>query len=796
LARSGFAAIPLCIILVAGVSSAQTVAPGKVDFGRDVLPIFRQQCGDCHGPAKQRAGMRLDRRSSVMKALSRRIVPGSSENSFVYHRLIGDGYGPQMPPTGALRPEQILTIKAWIDQGADWPDALANEADLPPINPKAVAMVEALRNADSPSFLRFVSADPSLLNARGPEGSTPFMYAVLYSDVPTLAGLLKMGADPNHRNDTNATALMWAATNLEKTRLLVDHGADVNAKSDDLRTPLMIAARHPGGAPVVKLLLDDGAKTNPNYRPENESSPLIEGLTSGDSTVVSMLIEHGADVKAAGETGLTMAITTHCPGCVAMVAKQITDKNVFTGSLQDTAVFADLGDARLLLDHGADANGIDQFGRTPLMYAAISDALPVDEVQLLIDHGADVNAVDKHTKAGDEGLTVLDIARHNGNTPIVQLLERHGAKPGTAVPVSLKWRRDNTISRAIEDSLPQLQRADANFIAKSGCVSCHDNSLTAMTMSLSRKHGFQIDENSDAVQVKANAEVLAKLRDRLHQGFILPTGDNFTEGILAYQLMGLAAEGYKPDINTDTAALYILQRQHPNGEWPAQHADNRPPICLDYIGQTARCMHALQLYMPKANAEDYRKAIRLSANWLANAHSYNNDDRSWRVAGLAWAGTNKAATQQAENELLAAQRPDGGWSDLPTMESTAYATGKSMVALHIAGLPASHPAYQRGIKLLLKTQQQDGSWYVQTRALAFQPWFDAGFPHDHDQWISAAGTNWAAMALAYALPSARINTASLHRKSPAAPNASGKNAQPSEAKRGAALNSPQSPAGQ
>ena len=113
-------------------------------------------------------------------------------------------------------------------------------------------------------------------------------------------------------------------------------------------------------------------------------------------------------------------------------------------------------------------------------------------------------------------------------------------------------------------------------------------------------------------------------------------------------------------------------------------------------------MHALQLYTPKANAEEYRNSIRLAANWLANAHSYNNEDRSWRVAGLAWAGTNKAATQQAVKELLAAQHPDGGWSDLPTMQSTAYATGKSLVALHLAGLPASSPAYQRGVKLALE----------------------------------------------------------------------------------------------
>jgi ankyrin repeat protein len=700
-----------------------------------------------------------------MKAFSRRVVPGSSSNSFVYYRLIGE-YGAQMPPTGALRPEQIATVKAWIDQGAEWPDALANEVDLPPFDPKAIAMVDALRAADLPSFLKAAVADPALLNARGPEGSTPFMYAVLYANVPTLTHLLKMGADPNMRNDANATALMWAATNLEKTRLLLDHGADVNARSDDMRTPLMIAARRPGGAPIVKLLLDRGAKTNPNYRPENESSPLIEGLTSGDLRVVDLLLDHGADAKMAGETGLSMAITTHCPGCVDRILKDVTDKSVLTASLNDTSVLADTRDVRNLLDHGADANGYDPLGRTPLMYAAISDMLPVDTVQLLIDHGADVNAIDKHSKTGDEGLTPLDIARHNGDTPVVKLLLKAGAKPAPYTPVSLHMRRDNTIQRAVQDTIPHLQRADVSFITQSGCVSCHDNSLTAMTMGLSRKHGFQIDEKTDTAQTQANADALTKLRDRMHQGFIVPTADTFSEGILAYQLMGLAAEGYKPDLNTDTAALYILQRQHSNGEWPAQHADTRPPICLDYIGQTARAMHALQLYTPKANAEQYRKSISLAANWLANARSYNNEDRSWRVAGLAWAGTNKTAMQQAVKELLAAQHPDGGWSDLPTMQSTAYATGKSLVALHTAGMAASNPAYQRGVKWLLSNQQEDGSWYVQTRALGFQPWFDAGFPHGHDQWISAAGTNWAAMALNYALPEGATQTASGHPPSP------------------------------
>jgi squalene cyclase len=108
--------------------------------------------------------------------------------------------------------------------------------------------------------------------------------------------------------------------------------------------------------------------------------------------------------------------------------------------------------------------------------------------------------------------------------------------------------------------------------------------------------------------------------------------------------------------------------------------------------------------------------------------------------------------RQAMRELLAKQRADGGWSDLDTMESSVFATGKSLNALQLAGLPPSDPAYRQAVKFLLDTQQEDGSWYVRSRAMGFQPYFDAGFPHGFDQWISAAGTNWATLALAQAYP--------------------------------------------
>jgi hypothetical protein len=90
---------------------------------------------------------------------------------------------------------------------------------------------------------------------------------------------------------------------------------------------------------------------------------------------------------------------------------------------------------------------------------------------------------------------------------------------------------------------------------------------------------------------------------------------------------------------------------------------------------------------------------------------------------------------------------------LPTLGSDAFATGQALVALKEAGAAVTtDAAYQRGVQFLLSTQLEDGSWYVKRRSLPFQPYFESDFPHGPDQWISAAATNWAAMALA---PAAR-----------------------------------------
>lgn len=315
-------------IIVAGVLSVcafwgigRAQAPRKVDFARDVQPIFKARCIGCHGPAQQKNGFRLDRRSDAMRGGTISVIgPGNSTGSRLFLRLTGSEYGIQMPPTGPLKPEEINTIKEWIDQGAEWPDEYSGETPASPADEVASRMMEALRVGDRQTFQNLLRDNPGHVNLRGPAGSTPLMYAALYDDLDSVRQLLQAGADSNLHNEAGATALMWATDSLEIVRELVEHGADVNAKSGDSRTPLLIASGRYGAAPVVKLLLDHGA--NPSAHSPGSGdvmTPLAEAAYAGDETTLRMLLARGADLKGAGANPLAFAILVQCSGCVDLL---------------------------------------------------------------------------------------------------------------------------------------------------------------------------------------------------------------------------------------------------------------------------------------------------------------------------------------------------------------------------------------------------------------------------------------------------------------------------------------------
>src|SRR5256885_11468493 len=104
-------------------------AAGAVDFAKDVQPIFAQHCYECHGEKKQKSDYRLDDRANAMKGGEvgkTPIVIGKSAESPLILRVAGMDPDEVMPPKGEkLTTVQVGVLRAWIDQGAKWPDEMA-----------------------------------------------------------------------------------------------------------------------------------------------------------------------------------------------------------------------------------------------------------------------------------------------------------------------------------------------------------------------------------------------------------------------------------------------------------------------------------------------------------------------------------------------------------------------------------------------------------------------------------------------------------------------------------------------
>jgi hypothetical protein len=145
-------------------------------------------------------------------------------------------------------------------------------------------------------------------------------------------------------------------------------------------------------------------------------------------------------------------------------------------------------------------------------------------------------------------------------------------------------------------------------------------------------------------------------------------------------------------------------------------------------------------------------AVVRARHWLETHSPANHEDRVFRLLGLVWVDSPAAARQAAVRAILDTQRRDGGWAQTVHGSSDAYATGQALYALRAAGFAPGSRAYKRGVRYLLDTQLADGTWWVRTRSLPTQNYFESGFPHGVDQFISAAATNWATQALLLTLP--------------------------------------------
>jgi ankyrin repeat protein len=725
---SSSATCALCsfLVLTLWLFSPRALA-AKTDFGRDVQPLLKLHCMECHGPTQQMRGLRLDRRVSALPnrigANGARIIPGNSEASVLYQRISGTTAGPRMPPSGPLSAEQIALVKSWIDEGAEWPDALSGERSATTSDPVAERIGTALRNGRQEDFRRILRGNLQSVNTKGRSGWTPLMYAAVYGHTEDLRLLLERGARPNDQNDDGATALMYAVDDPVKVRLLLEKGADPNLRSGQGRTALLIAAGLTGTEETVTLLLDKGVDGKAQLTAEGRGAVTLAAL-GGNAAVVRLLVDRNAVSRP------FMLPALGCRPCVDILLPLASEREL-SAALPETILSGDVPLIRQLLDRGAKS------GPNALQAAALSPTpVPADLIRTVINRGA---KVDSRTSFG---ISVIDLAARQGNEHIVRILREAGATSDTPEAPALRLKPAMSARDAVERSLPLLQRADVTFFQKARCVSCHNNSLTAMTVAAARSKGLPVNEQ------------IAKDQLRLISNFLHENSAGGMENIgipgavdtVSYILAGMAAENYPGDVATDIWARYLKNLQSDDGSW--RIITKRPPLESSDIEVTAVSLRAGRAFGLKSQNAAYTKSIAAAVKWLESAKPKNTEDYAYKTLGLVWGGGSQDLLRKNARELLAQQRPDGGWGQLAALASDAYATGQALTAIRASNIVTpSDSNFTRGILFLLKTQNEDGSWYVLSRAPSIQPYFDSDFPYGHDQFISAAATNWATMAL-------------------------------------------------
>jgi N-acyl-D-amino-acid deacylase len=616
---------------------------------------------------------------------------------------------------------------------------------LPGAEPPAADLFQAIQKADAGRVKALLRSGANA-NATDPDGTPALMAATLYAGANSVELLLDAHANPNAANAAGATALMWAVPDAAKVKLLLTHGADVNARSTSLqRTPLLIAARYPGSSPVLKLLLDKGADVH--AKDKSGASALGLAATYADVEVVRFLVEHGSDVNefAGGVFGGAVGVFTrhHLPTIEYLLSK---GAKMDSAALAMAAAWLEPQVIEKWIAMGADVNATYRgYNRTALITAAASEAAGPATLQLLLEKGANVNAEDT------DGERALDWAMYRRDQARIDVLERHGAKPGSGPRQQTYPPPDG-----IADARTSLTRSVALLLPPApvvfrsrGCITCHSQSMPQQVAAAARAKGIAVDEQLAGNNLK---QILAFYKPAAEAAMLgnEPAGRALTIG---YIMMALADE-HQP-LNKITAAFthLVANSQMPDGSW-IDEGISRPPIEHSEISITAMAVRTLTLYPIAGRKEQLAEKIRRARAWLLAARAHSAEDRAMRLLGLVWSAAARSDVQAAVRDIVTQQRPDGGWSQLPQLDPDAYGTGISLYALHQAGVPVTGDAYRKGVEFLLKNQHKDGSWFVKTRSYPVQPHLDSGYPYGFNQWISAAGSSWASLAIAYTLPDA------------------------------------------
>jgi uncharacterized protein len=368
-------------------------------------------------------------------------------------------------------------------------------------------IADVAMKGDMDAVRALLKQHPGDVNASQPDGSTALLWAAYWNDDQAVEALLAAGANVNASNRDGFTALSQACTNGNPAMVeeLLKAGADANSFQAEGQSALMTAAKA-GNVGAVKALLDHGAEVNAKESWRGQTA-LMWASAENHPAVVQVLVEHGAEVNAVssvfdfsgmkpkpgdvpmhfprgGFTALLFAARGGFTECAKILLEHGADIKAAdpdgTSALVLAIINGHFDTAAFLLDRKADPNAADSYGREAL-FAAIDmrdiygsnrpaprdsgKVEPLDLIKMLLDHGADVNAkltklippravLDFPDVMMGEGATPFLRAAKSADVPLMQLLLEKGADPKvvtkagvTALMVAAGMGHANTIRR-------------------------------------------------------------------------------------------------------------------------------------------------------------------------------------------------------------------------------------------------------------------------------------------------------------------------------------------------------------
>lgn len=281
-----------------------------------------------------------------------------------------------------------------------------------------------------PDMVKLLIQQKANIDAKTSGGRTPLHVAIDEDDLPTIKAMLEATHDMSagKTNIEKVFDALFDNANTEGIQLLCEH---IRTRSRDIKklvkdeVPVLHYAAFIGDSTLVKILVENGADINKRHR----MTPIQFAILGGHSSVASFFLSRNANLKEASSTGSTalhVAAATRDATLMRLILSKEPDlineqNDAGQNALMLTAGVGDIEAVKFLLTKGADIKETDSKNRMVLHYAASSKSLPTAEY-FATEKALDVNAVDRHK------LTPLHMAALSDDIDIVGFLLTKGSK--------------------------------------------------------------------------------------------------------------------------------------------------------------------------------------------------------------------------------------------------------------------------------------------------------------------------------------------------------------------------------